>query len=443
MIGNQRESLFLFFLLVYSCLILGFLGLPNKLLVASLALLIFLISFVNTDFALIVLIFSMLLSPEFQLGHIPGRAVVLRIDDLFIFLVFFGWLAKMAVNKELGLLKTNPLNKPILFYIFICIFSSGIGALRGTNNLKHSIFYLLKYFEYFILFFMVSNNLKSRRQAKIFIYFMLLVAFIVCVFALRVSLSTGMRATAPFEGKYGEPNTLAGYLIIIFSLILGLFIYSSSLKEKVFLLGLGGLVIPTFIYTQSRAGLLGALGMFLAFFLFSKKAKLSLGIFLIVVIGGASLIFPEQVFYRYKYALKGPESIDILGKKINIDESAYARLQSWNNSLRVWRKYPIIGWGVPGKGVVADVQYARVLREVGIIGFLIFLYLIFSLFRTGFNNLKTLKEDNFSFGLSLSFISFLTGLLFMGVGAEVFIIIRIMEPFWFLTAIVCELPHLK
>ena len=109
----------------------------------------------------------------------------------------------------------------------------------------------------------------------------------------------------------------------------------------------------------------------------------------------------------------------------------------------MWRKYPLIGRGVPGKGVVADVQYPRVLREVGIIGFLIFLYLIFSLFRVGFNNLKTLKEDNFSFGLSLSFISFLTGLLFMGVGAEVFIIIRIMEPFWFLTAIVVELPHLQ
>jgi len=422
---------------------LGFLGVPNKLLVASLGFLVFLISFVNTDFALIVLIFSMLLSPEFQLGHIPGRAVVLRIDDLFIFLVFFGWLAKMAVNKELGLLKTNPLNKPILFYIFICIFSSGIGALRGTNNLKHSIFYLLKYFEYFILFFMVSNNLKSRRQAKIFIYFMLLVAFIVCVFALRVSLSTGMRATAPFEGEQGEPNTLAGYLIIIFSLILGLFIYASSIREKLFLILLGTLAVPTFIYTQSRAGLAGFLVMYLVFIFVSKRQKVALILSLLLISILVILVFPQEVFYRYKSAFMGNRRVEVLGKKIGIDESGQARIESMKGSLRVWAKYPILGWGVPGRGAVSDVQYTRVLREVGILGFLVFLYLIASLFKVAKVNLNNPSLDNFSCGLNTAFFSSLAGLLVMGVGAEVFIIIRIMEPFWFLVAIVVSLPELK
>ena len=62
---------------------------------------IFVISFINTDAALVILIFSMLLSPELPVGGIRGRVVVLRIDDVFLFVVFLGWLAKMAVNKEL------------------------------------------------------------------------------------------------------------------------------------------------------------------------------------------------------------------------------------------------------------------------------------------------------------------------------------------------------
>jgi hypothetical protein len=49
--------------------------------------------------------------------------------------------------------------------------------------------------------------------------------------------------------------------------------------------------------------------------------------------------------------------------------------------------------------------------------------------------------DDFGKGLSLALISSLSGLLLMGTGAEVFIIIRIMEPFWFLAAIVTMLPE--
>jgi len=34
-----------------------------------------------------------------------------------------------------------------------------------------------------------------------------------------------MRASAPFEGAQGEPNTLGGYLIFMLSLMVGLALY--------------------------------------------------------------------------------------------------------------------------------------------------------------------------------------------------------------------------
>ncbi|HEO64141.1 MAG TPA: hypothetical protein ENN78_02610, partial [Candidatus Omnitrophica bacterium] len=82
---------------------------------------VFLIAVLKTDVALVILIFSMLLSPELRLAEIPGREVVLRLDDLLLFVVFFGWLAKMAINKELGLLRHTPLNRFIISYIVVCI----------------------------------------------------------------------------------------------------------------------------------------------------------------------------------------------------------------------------------------------------------------------------------------------------------------------------------
>ena len=101
---------------------------------------IFLIAFFNADIALVILIFSMLLSPEIGLGGIKGRAIVLRVDDIFLLAAFMGWLAKMAVNKELGFLRATQLSRPVLVYIGICIFSSLLGVLQGTNELKNSIF---------------------------------------------------------------------------------------------------------------------------------------------------------------------------------------------------------------------------------------------------------------------------------------------------------------
>lgn len=46
------------------------------------------------------------------------------------------------------------------------------------------------------------------------------------------------------------------------------------------------------------------------------------------------------------------------------------------------------------------------------------------------------STDSFYRGLSLGLFAGFIGLLFHAVGSNTFIIIRIMEPFWFLTAMV-------
>ena len=80
------------------------------------------------------------------------------------------------------------------------------------------------------------------------------------------------------------------------------------------------------------------------------------------------------------------------------------------------------------------------LGETGIVGFLIFIWLIIAIFRRGlhiFNNI----EDDWARGLTLGFLAGFVGLLIHSFSASTFIIVRIMEPFWFLTAIVMMLPE--
>ncbi|MEJ2729613.1 MAG: hypothetical protein P8185_14090 [Deltaproteobacteria bacterium] len=46
-------------------------------------------------------------------------------------------------------------------------------------------------------------------------------------------------------------------------------------------------------------------------------------------------------------------------------------------------------------------------------------------------------------GLSIGFLAGYIGLLFHSLGANTFIIVRIMEPFWFFTGIIAVLPALE
>src|SRR5947199_10793686 len=85
-------------------------------LVLLIAFTVFLVVFVKTELGLYLVIFSMLLSPEITTGSgglAEGRHVVIRTEDLILLVVAFSWLARTAVNKELGLTPKTRLNPPI------------------------------------------------------------------------------------------------------------------------------------------------------------------------------------------------------------------------------------------------------------------------------------------------------------------------------------------
>ncbi len=400
------------------------------------------LGFSKPDLALILLIFAMLLSPEIALGKIPKRSITFRLDDIILIVIFLGWIANTAINKELGLLRATPINKPIIAYIFICIFSSAIGILQGRVNPGYSFFYILKYIEYFLLFFMVSNHIKDRVQIKRFLFFMFITCFIVSVYALRFHFVFGGRASAPFEGATGEANTLAGYLILIMGMLLGIILYSRKIKIKILLGAFLGFITLPFIYTFSRSGWAGFLSMFLAFVVFTKRYR---GILLIILICGiiaSPFIFPRSVYERIEYTFGSGITYRFFGMDVKLEESAGARVRSFVDSFQRWKKKPFLGYGVAEGRVIYDMQYARLLREVGFLGFLAFVWIVVNLFRAGWKSFKNPNIDDLGRGLGLGFICILIGFLVMSLGDEVFIIIRIMEPFWFLAGIIVMMPRI-
>ena len=417
---------------------------PSTMLLGVLALIIFAVSFINIEWGLYILIFSMLLSPEIMTGETAGsslgRGVTLRLEDFLLAIIGLSWFARNAVRKELGLFLKTPLNKAILFYGLACILSTGLGIMTGRVGIKTGSLYVLKYLEYFIVFFMMVNHVRSTEQIKRFVFCLFLTCFIASIIGI-FQIPGGGRISAPFEGEIGEPNTFGGYLLFIGVVAAGLLAKTDNSKTKQILAVLILCIIPSFLFTKSRSSYLALIPALMVLGFMADRRIIIIGILLLSFIV-SPLFLPEAVKNRIMYTFTQPEEKgQIKIGDIRLDTSTSARLVSWKESLQDWPKHPLFGYGVSGYHFV-DAQFPRVLVETGILGFIAFCYLLFSIFKVTLNNLKKLKTPFFQ-GLGIGFFAAFVGLIVHSLGANTFIIVRIMEPFWFFAGIIVVMPAME
>ncbi|MFB0565214.1 MAG: O-antigen ligase family protein [Candidatus Aminicenantaceae bacterium] len=401
--------------------------------------LIIVVTLVNTDAALIILIFSMLLSPEIGAGQVPGREIVIRLDDFLLALIIFTWLAKTAVNKGLTLFIKTPINKPIVVYILICVIATLRGTVLGYVDLAKGFFYVARYTEYFLLYILVANHIHSRKQVKFFLNAFFITCAIVSVYGM-LQIPSGARVTAPFEGEVGEPNTFGGYLLFVFCVAIGISLQKVSRKMRLTLAGLCILIFLPFLYTLSRASYLAVVFSYIALIILSKKKAVLVAVLAAVILTGA-VLKPEAIFSRVQYTFTQQQERLARFGTVYLDESASARIFSWKDSLNAWKKHPVLGRGVTGF-IFIDGQYIRTLPELGAIGFAVLLWLLWSIFKHSLNIHKKMEDELYK-GLTMGYIAGFVGLVVHALASNTFIIIRIMEPFWFITGIVMMLPALN
>jgi O-antigen ligase len=124
-----------------------------------------------------------------------------------------------------------------------------------------------------------------------------------------------------------------------------------------------------------------------------------------------------------------------------LDTSSSARIQSWKTGLIGWAERPLTGYGVANY-LFMDAQYMRILTEAGILGLAAFAWLAWAIWRMAITRFRN-ASDPFSKALSLGYLAGYLAMLVHGIGANTFIIVRIMEPFWLLTALVVALPEVN
>lgn len=409
----------------------------------ALALLFFVIIFiatlVNTEAGLAILIFSMLFSPEIILGQIPGRDIVVRLDDILLAVITFAWFAKTAMNKGLGLFIKTRLNRAIVIYILVCLIATLKGVALGYVSFLKGSFFLLRYFEYFLLFILVANHIHSKKQIKFFLNAFFVTCALVSLYGI-MQIPRGVRVSAPFEGEIGEPNTLGGYILFLFCIAVGIFLQNVSKRTKQALAGLAILMFIPFLFTLSRASYLAIIFSYLVLIILSKRKVVLIGVLATIIV--SVLVFrPDAVFSRVKYTFSGGQSRLVKIGNTRLDSSSSARIRSWQESVEDWKKNPILGRGVSGYGFI-DGQYIVNLVETGVIGLFAFLWLLWSIYKHSLGIHREVKDALYK-GLTLGFLAGFVGLTIHALTANTFIIIRIMEPFWFVAALVMMLPQIE
>lgn len=407
---------------------------------------------ISPKIALHLMVMAFLLSPEIPIGRGSGttletsRPVTIRAEDVILILLLLSWAVRMGLNPKVGLAVKTPINFPLFVFIGINVVATFIGIAAQTVNALSAFFYVAKYIEYYMFFFITCNLVESREQIRNLFVTAVVTCLAVCVYALYQHYAMGMeRVSAPFEGPAGEPNTLGGYLVFMMAFFVALFLETRRENIRWLCAGLAAFVGVPFLLTLSRGSYLAAMPMVAVIFYGTRRKNLLLSL---VLMGMLVLLIwqPKAVKDRITYTVNQPKYKNgniVITKSIHLDTSTTERVRSWRTTMKRWLKTPMmvfLGAGATGVGFI-DAQYIRVLCENGGVGLVVFLWLMWVLYSEA-RRTYSLAVSDFERGLALGYMGGLAALCVHGLSANTFVVVRIMEPFWFMTALLMTVRRL-
>src|SRR3989339_579499 len=394
---------------------------------------------------LILIALGITFSPELTVAKISeGRAVVIRLEDILIVIFGITAITRFLLAGKFTL-KRPPLYLPIFFWLLIGTLSTLVNLFLQNINFARGTLYLLKEIEFFVLFFYVFYSIKNIKMVKQTMFSWLIIgggaiALIIYHFV------AGFRYGDYGQSLYKEVGPLpsGGFFLVLFTYLFSYLLYYflnlkiSKLKKVLLSIPIFSLMIGIFS-SGSRAAFAGLMfTLVLSIILFAIKSRR----YIKQILGGAAILFIVVIVvifllpssfapagrFRTTFNLQNMAA-EAVSPRFNISES---QLQTVPANL----KYVLFGMG---KSVYLTLeeshnQYTRNLIETGIVGSIIFLILIFAVLKYSITAFLK-RTDGLSVGLAAAcFVTTLT-LLFIGLTAEVFLVVRVMMIYWFMTAI--------
>ncbi len=395
------------------------------------AILVFVATMVNPRVGLFLIIFSIILSPEFRVFDRP-----IRIEDILLMVVILAWVAIMATQGKDFV--STPLNAPILIYLFINFLSLVNALVFGnvspfTGNPQNISFSLLSFFkkiEYFMVFFVVVNTVKNFKHVRQYIVLMFVTCSISNAFALyQGSQVEFTRVNAPFDP---EANTFGQYLMMHILLMISIFSASKNIFQRGLLASLLAYTLSAFMLTYSRGAYL-ALLLSALFLGFMRERAILLIIFIILAF--ANILFKSSVIERVDSGMREIQE----WRQGTADPGGNAfihRVNSFQQGFSVALNYPLLGTGIGNVPLERiEAQLPREALETGFTGLFAFLWIMVCIVKVCWECIQKTR-NNYVHRLSFAMLAILVSYTISGLSAIPFTTIRTAEPFWFLCGLV-------
>ncbi len=301
----------------------------------------------------------------------------LHIPLVMIIITLVGVLFQISNNK----LKTkNNLSilsfKVYLAFLAMLIITSFMAynpgvAWGGVEDFK----FITAFFVFTLL--LVRNEKEFRRLIYIVLfcglYFAYLLQFKGSDMMESISdIAYARRNFMRLNINFGNPNYLAITMVIMFVFAFNQFLCNSKFWLKAIFFALCPIYIYTIIATMSRGGSLSLLAAVISLALFSKRKGLSISIVLFVLV--VSVIFIPIYFPNYVERLNSISSYQE-------DASSTHRLALWSEGFGFMASSPLFGIGLNNFQELtynsAHNSYIQMAAEIGIPGFLIWLFLLY------------------------------------------------------------------
>lgn len=296
----------------------------------------------------------------------------------------FCYFLKLLIGKRS--MRFDLLDGTVLIFMALLIFG-GVVAMSG-DSMKPMLVYAVFMGGYFL----IVNLMRSQEWLNRCIAGVIFSCGAVSLYGLYQNFFGVLEQTwqdsdmfSEIEGRvvstFENPNVLAEYLILVLPLILAAFIISKSPRARLALAFSGAAASGCLIYTWSRGAWLGFLIGLFVFMLMYTKNSLTFMMFGSLGIPFLPFILPESITQRFL-------SIGNLG-----DSSTSFRVNIWQGVMRMLIDYFPSGIGIGNDSfklvypmyALSGIEtaphshnlYLQILVEIGIVGLLVFIALVF------------------------------------------------------------------
>ena len=385
-----------------------------------------------------VIYWSMVVIP-FSIAIAPGMTYS------FMGLLAFSYICKKLIKRERPLINT-AVSIPFLLLIIVSLIS-----FKNTIDFRASIQGITKLLQDILLLLICAEEVRDKKHIK---YIVFSIAAGACLSSYdglwqvifgkdfirghAPIINIGLiRATAAFPNA----NVFGVYLSAIAPLLIGLALFYYKGVTKILMLIVAGLAAFGIVLTFSRGTAL-ALYLSVLFICLMRKNKAISSLLIILL-----LIFPFIM----------PKSIKDWAAQVNYNPVRFMlnddRISVYKNALNMIKHHPIVGVGVntfsknyftyklpePDWAKTADSMYAhnhflQMAGEIGLLGLVIFFWLLYRLFKANFSVYQRLKDEYLRV-VTLSLIACFIAFLVNGLTETSLYYSRVAMIFWYLIGV--------